>query len=252
MKTITKDKLLVKIYETRPQMGKEAAKDAAEYINTVLKDKQELNIVFAAAPSQNEFLESLLTYDIAWNKINAFHLDEYIGLDAKAPQRFGNFLKDHIFGKADFKSIHYLETTGKEDPETVCKEYEKLLEKNPADIVFMGVGENGHIAFNDPHVAKFDDKEVVKIIDLDHACRQQQVNDGCFSNIDQVPTQAYTLTIPALMSAKKIFCIVPGSTKSEAIKNTILGKIAETCPASILRKHDDAILYCDADSAKYL
>lgn len=252
MKTITKDKLLVKIYETRPEMGQEAAKDAAEYIITALKEKQELNIIFAAAPSQNEFLESLLSYPIEWNRINAFHMDEYIGLDVAAPQRFGNFLKDHIFGKANFKTVHYLGDKASNSPNAICKEYAELLKNNPTDIVFMGIGENGHIAFNDPHVAFFDDKEVVKIIDLDQACRQQQVNDGCFANIDLVPTQAYTLTIPTLMAAKKLFCIVPAPTKADAIKNTILGEITEACPASILRTHSNATLYCDADSAKYL
>ncbi|MEE1043435.1 MAG: 6-phosphogluconolactonase, partial [Clostridia bacterium] len=125
----------------------------------------------------------------------------------------------------------------------------KLLKENPVDIVCMGIGENGHIAFNDPHVADFNDPKLVKYVELDEMCRNQQVNDGCFAKIDDVPKYAMTLTIPALVSAKYNFCIVPAPTKAQAVKNTVCGEISEKCPASILRRKDNAILYCDADSS---
>jgi len=251
MEELTKDRLNVKIYDTRKQLGESAARDAYEYIKNKLKEKNDLNIIFAAAPSQNEFLDNLIQFDIDWSKINAFHMDEYIGLEEDAPQRFGNFLKLHIFDKVNFKSIYYLYQRGKSLEET-AKEYEILLNDNPPDIVFMGIGENGHIAFNDPHVASFNDKEIIKIVSLDETCRMQQVNDNCFTSIDKVPSHALTLTIPALMQSERVFCVVPGVNKANAVKTTLLGEISESCPASILRTHPYATLYCDNDSAKFL
>ena len=138
------------------------------------------------------------------------------------------------------------------NPETECERYAKLLKENPVDIVCMGIGENGHIAFNDPHVAEFDDKMVVKPVKLDEVCRNQQVNDGCFETIEEVPQYAITLTIPTLISAKYNFCVVPAKTKAVAVKNTVEGEISEACPASILRNKDYAIMYCDADSSALL
>ncbi len=244
------DKLKVKVFDSRDGMGKTAAGDAAARIVDLLKIKQEINIIFAAAPSQNEFLDFLVKHDeIQWNRINAFHMDEYIGLAKDAPQGFGNFLRDRIFGKLPFKSVNYLRGDA-EDVKAECARYAELLEQYPPDVVCLGIGENGHIAFNDPHVAFFNDKETVKIVELDEKCRQQQVNDECFSKMDHVPTHAVTLTIPALISGKYIYCIVPGKTKAEAVNGTVKDEISEQCPATILRKHDHAVLYIDADSAK--
>ncbi len=246
------DKLNVKTFETRQTMGESAAADVALGIADLLKVKPETNIIFAAAPSQNEFLAALVKHDeIQWNRINAFHMDEYIGLEEDAPQAFGNFLRERIFGKVPFKSVNYIRRDEK-DSHSECARYTKLLKVNPTDVVCMGIGENGHIAFNDPHVAFFDDKETVKVVELDEKCRQQQVNDGCFSVLDNVPTHSITLTIPALVSGKHIYCIVPGKTKAEAVKRTITGEITETCPATILRKHDHAFLYIDTESASLL
>jgi glucosamine-6-phosphate deaminase len=240
--------LEVKIFNTRKLMGKAAAHDAAERIRSLLKQKEEINIVFAAAPSQNEFLAGLAAdKGIDWNRINAFHMDEYIGLDSGAPQGFGNFLRDRLFGKVPFKSVHYLNGNSG-DIKSECDRYAGLLRAHPTDIVCMGIGENGHIAFNDPHTAKFNDHEFVKAVGLDGKCRQQQVNDGCFASIDEVPALALTLTIPALMSCGYIFCIVPAKTKAEAVYNTIMGKVTEKCPASVLKTHKNAVLYADADS----
>lgn len=245
-------KLKVKIYDSRYAMGLEAANEAAEAIVELLGQKVELNIIFAAAPSQNEFLAGLAeNLRIDWQRINAYHMDEYIGLAPDAPQGFGNFLKKKIFGRVLFKSVNYLNGNAA-DIEAECERYSDLLRENPPDLVFMGIGENGHIAFNDPHVAKFDDSKLVKVVTLDNKCRTQQVNDGCFKAFDLVPENAITLTIPALMSGRKIFCVVPAETKANAVYNTVKGDISEACPASILKAHDDAVLYTDPDSARML
>lgn len=245
-------KMKVKIYETRDEMGKGAADDIANAIKKLLAEKEEINMIFAAAPSQNDMLLHLCEKDeIEWKRINAFHMDEYIGLSADAPQCFSNFLKKYIFDLKPFKSVNLINAAAT-NPETECERYTKLLKENPVDIVCMGIGENGHIAFNDPHVAEFDDKMVVKPVKLDEICRNQQVNDGCFETIDEVPQYAITLTIPTLISAKYNFCVVPAKTKAVAVKNTVEGEISEACPASILRNKDNAIMYCDADSSALL
>ena len=250
-RTFKTDKLIVNIYDSRPEMGKGAAAEAAAYLRHLLAKKEEAYIVFAAAPSQNEFLAELVAApDIAWQRIHALHMDEYIGLPADAPQGFGNFLKRSIFDKVPFASVHYIGT--EKTAEQACAEYDKLLRAHPIDIVFMGIGENGHIAFNDPHVADFNDPEPIKKVELDLTCRKQQVNDGCFAALDEVPRCALTLTIPTLLSADRIFCIVPASTKANAVKATVYGDISTQCPASILRHHDYATLYVDTDSGKYL
>jgi len=249
MKLYKKELLEIKVYDTRDEMGADAAKEAAEYIRTLMNTKEEVNIVFAAAPSQNDFLLHLSKEDIEWGRINAFHMDEYIGLAKDAPQGFGNYLADHIFNLVPFKSVNYIYDENK-TPEDICASYTKLLEENPTDIIFMGVGENGHIAFNDPHVAFFNDPLAVKVVDLDRKCRNQQVNDGCFATIDDVPTHAITLSIPTMMKADRLFVIVPTALKAEAIGNIYNGEITEACPASILRTHKAATLYTDVAGAQ--
>ncbi len=252
METFKKDKLVVEIYENRDLMGQAAAKDIAECIKNLLKHKETINMIFAAAPSQNDVLASLVNdKSIEWNRINAFHMDEYIGLDKNAPQGFGNFLKEHIFGLVPFKSINYIDITAT-DPEKEAERYGKLLLEYPTDIVVMGIGENGHIAFNDPDVADFNDPKVVKPVALDNICRQQQVNDGCFKQLSDVPTHAMTLTVPTLCKADYMFCIVPAATKANAVYNTINGEISEKCPATILRTQDNAKLYLDNLSSRLL
>ena len=252
MKTYKVDKLTVKIMPNRKEMGEVSAKDIKDKIKELLSVKDEINMIFAAAPSQNDVLKSLVEdKTIEWNRVNAYHMDEYIGLDKDAPQGFGNFLKAHIFGLVPFKSVNYIDITTT-NPEQEAERYGKLLTENPTDIVVMGIGENGHIAFNDPPVADFNDSKVVKPVKLDEICRQQQVNDGCFKTISEVPTHAMTLTVPTLVSAPYLFCIVPAPTKANAVYETLNGSIDEHCPASILRKQDNAILYLDGDSSKLL
>lgn len=252
MKTFIKDKLTVEIFETRKQMGEKAANDIAKKFNELIDKKGEINVIWAAAPSQNDVLKALtLNKDIKWNKINAFHMDEYIGLSKDAPQGFGNFLKDHIFGLVPFKSVNYIDVSAT-DAEKEADRYAEVLSKQKIDVVVLGIGENGHIAFNDPPVADFNDKKAVKPVKLDEVCRQQQVNDGCFKSINDVPTHAITLTVPTLFNANYLFCIVPAPTKANAVYETINGTIDEHCPATVLRLHDNAKLYLDNESSKLL
>ena len=230
MVSFKKDELLVKIIPDREEMGKVAANEVTAKIIELLDARDEINMIFAAAPSQNEFIADLISRpEIDWTRINAFHMDEYIGLDPEAPQAFGKFLKIRIFGKVPLKNVFY-----------------------PVDIVCLGIGENGHIAFNDPGVADFNDDKLVKVADLDMMCRQQQVNDKCFDEISDVPTQALTLTIPALLRGKYLYCIVPAINKAKAVYNTLNGEITEDCPATILRTKENVTLYLDGASSALL
>ncbi len=245
------DSLCVKTYDSREEMGAAAAKDAAACLKKLLEEKEEVSCMFAAAPSQNEFLEALLKEPgINWQRVHAFHMDEYCGLTQESEGTFSHFLCSAIFHKKPFCSVNLI--NGEKDFEQECVRYEALLQKYPVDIVFMGIGENGHIAFNDPPVADFQDKAVIKKVELDEKCRRQQVNDGCFPSLEQVPAYALTVTVPGLMKAKYHFCIVPGSRKAEAVRDTLTGPVAESCPASILRLQPRACLYLDRESASLL
>lgn len=246
-----KDKLTVKAYPTTDEMSDHAAAEVSSKIKELIEEKGVINMIFAAAPSQSAFFKKLTSYkDIDWSKINAFHMDEYIGLKEDAPQRFGNFLKRELFDFLPFRSIYYLNGNNTSEEET--KRYTDLLKENPTDIVCLGIGENGHIAFNDPHVADFNDPNMVKEVTLDEMCRQQQVNDKCFNTLSDVPNSALTLTIPALLSGRFLYCIVPFKSKAQAVYNTINGEITEECPASILRTRENTTLFLDKDSASLL
>ena len=254
MKELAVDNLTVRIFDTRSLMGIAAAMAINQNISELLKSQEYINIVFAAAPSQNEFLHSLSKSNTAWNRINAFHMDEYIGVDEKAPQLFGNYLKDKLFGKVNFRNVYYIKGNTK-NPEQECKRYAELMERYPTDIVILGIGENTHLAFNDPHVADFNDPEVVKVVNLDEKNRHQQVdpeNDICFTTIEEVPTHAITLTIPTLFKSKYAYAIAPGKNKADAIYYTLNNQIQEKYPSTILRKHPHATLYIDKDSGAKL
>ena len=251
MRSFYADALEVRIYGDRSEMGKAAAADIKACILKLLETKDSLNMIFAAAPSQNEVLAALAKdTQIPWNRVQAFHMDEYIGLSPDAPQGFGNFLRRSLFGLAPFAKVNYIDCAAA-DPQAECDRYSNLLREHPVDIVVMGIGENGHIAFNDPPVADFADKALVKIVELDPVCRQQQVNDGCFPSLDLVPTHALTLTVPALMAARHHFCIVPAPTKAKAVEATVRGPVGESCPATCLR-NSGGVLYLDPDSASLL
>ena len=245
------DKLDVKVFDTRKAMGAEAGEEAAEYLRELLSRQDEVWAIFAAAPSQNEFLETLAAAPgIDWHRVHALHMDEYVGLSPEAPQGFGNFLRRAIFDKVPFASVDYIGSEG--DPETLIARYDKILSAHKVDVVFMGIGENGHIAFNDPHVADFHDKARIKKVDLDLKCRNQQVNDGCFAKLEDVPQYALTLTIPTLFAGGRLFCVVPAATKADAVKATVEGPVGEACPATVMRLHSAATLYTDSDSGKYI
>lgn len=247
-----KEQLQCFIYETREQMGQAAARDVISTMHMLLAQKETINMMFAAAPSQNEVLAALAASDeIDWSRVNAFHMDEYIGLSPDAPQGFGNFLREHMFQHKPFRSVNYISPEAK-DPEAEAARYEALLKENPIDICLMGVGENGHLAFNDPPVADFHDARLVKPVKLDLVCRQQQVNDGCFASLKEVPEYALTVTVPGLMKAPALFCVVPAAAKAQAIHTLINGEITEACPSSILRIQNSARLYLDADSSSLL
>jgi glucosamine-6-phosphate deaminase len=248
MKEIKKDNLKVRIFEDRPSLGAAAAEDITQKIKNILETNEYANIVFASAPSQNEFLAELSGKPVEWNRINAFHMDEYVGLPSDAPQGFGTFLKERLFDKVTCREVHYI--NGNTDPEAECERYAALLQKYPTDIVCFGIGENTHLAFNDPHVADFNDPKIVKVVDLDHDCRVQQVNDGCFSTINEVPTHAITITIPALFKTRSAIAVVPGKLKANAIYHTLNNEISEQYPSTILRMHPDTTLYIDVNSAE--
>ncbi len=250
--TFTKGMLEVRIFSGREEMGREAAANVSATIQKLLENKKEINMIFAAAPSQSDFMQELIADErIQWDRINAFHMDEYIGLEKEAPQGFGNFLRDRIFGKVPFKSVHYINGRA-EDPLAESKRYSELLTQYRVDIVCLGIGENGHIAFNDPPVADFNDPKLVKVVELETACRQQQVNEKLFDTLSLVPTHALTVTIPALLKANYMFCMVPAKNKAEAVYRTLNEEISEKCPATILRTKEGAILYLDNDSASLL
>ena len=251
IKKINRGRLSVKLCSTREELGVSAASDVVSYLKGLLEQKEEVNIIFASAPSQNDFLKNLISADLDWSRVNAFHMDEYIGIDPEAPQAFGKFLKDRLFSKVTMKSTNYINSMA-DDVEAECDRYAALLRAKPTDIVFLGIGENGHLAFNDPHVAFFDDPKIVKTVTLDSKCRTQQVNDGCFDSLDSVPTMAFTITIPELLHVDKLFAIVPAKSKAEAVKATCDGPISTECPSSILRTHKDVTLYIDADSGSLL
>lgn len=247
IKTIKTESLTTYIYDTRAEMGRAAGAEAAAAIRESIERKGSANVIFAAAPSQNEMLEALLGEAIDFSRVNAFHMDEYAGLGLEDECSFAKYLSEHIFSKAPFASVNYI--PAKLDAEKACARYADLLEKFPPDVVCMGIGENGHIAFNDPPVADFNDKKLVKKVALDEVCRMQQVHDGCFPMLDDVPKYALTLTVPALMSAKYLICTVPAITKANAVKATLEGEYGESCPATALRRHGGAKMFLDKYSA---
>ncbi len=243
------DRLAVKVFRTRRELGEAAGTAVAARMRELLAAQPKVRMIFAAAPSQAELLETLVAAPgINWKRVTAFHMDEYIGLPDGAAQSFGRWLKEAIFDRVRPGEVHYVDGRAK-DVAAECARYEKLLGAEAVDLCCLGIGENGHIAFNDPPVADFKDPRRVKAVELDAPCRTQQVNDGCFPSFEAVPKVALTLTVPALLGAKQLHCAVPGPRKAAAVKRTLQGEISTECPASILRTHPAAVLYLDEDSA---
>ena len=247
-KSFYKDKLRVEIFGDKEEMGKEAAAFVAGKLNHAIKDRGSANLILGAGASQYPLLEFLLKKELDWTKINLFHQDEYIGLSDHHPASFRKFIKELIADKVNLKNVYYLKGDA-DDIDAEIRRYEKLLKDNPVDVACVGIGENGHIAFNDPAVADFNDPESLKVVELDEACRMQQVGEGWFPTIKHVPGKAVTLTITAIMNCNALCCTVPDERKSEAVYNTLSGGISTSCPASILRKHDNAVLFLDSFAA---
>lgn len=251
-KELAVEHLRVKVYQNRKELGVAAGKAIAKKIRELLQQQQAVTTIFAAAPSQNEVLATLAKEPaIDWQRVIALHMDEYIGLPDNAPQLFRKYLEDHIMDLVLPGEVHFLKGNTPSRAEE-CKRYAQLILDHPVDVVCCGIGENGHLAFNDPPVADFLDPEIIKVVELEEACRQQQVNDGCFSNLEQVPTHALSLTIPTLLSTRYLYCMVPGSLKAKAVHDSVIGPVTTSCPASILKRHLRAELYLDTDSAAML
>jgi glucosamine-6-phosphate deaminase len=246
------DQLPIAIYATNEELGRAAAAEAADVIRSAIAARGEANIILATGNSQLTFLAALRAMkDVDWSKVNVFHMDEYIGIDPSHPASFPNFLRQHFLNHVRVnKFFPVLVQLG--GVEECCAEYSRWLHWHPADLCALGYGENGHLAFNDPPFADFGDPVWIKVVRLAQASRQQQVGEGHFASLADVPTHALTLTVPALLAAKRVLAIVPEARKAEAVHRALRGPIAEDCPGSILRRAPHAHLFLDRDSASKL
>lgn len=251
MNATEKNHLKIKILDDKNELGKVAAEAVSLKLNTAIKEKGTANLILATGASQFEFLEHLQRQKIDWQKITVFHLDEYKGMPVTHPASFRRYLKERILEKVRPRQVYYLNGDAP-DAEAEAERYAALLENHPVDIACIGIGENGHLAFNDPPVADFNDPKLVKVVELDEACRRQQLGEGWFPTLEDVPTHALSLTIPAIMKCKSISCVVPDERKAEAVFHALHAEISTTCPATILRTHADAVLYLDRGSASRL
>ena len=232
-------------------MGIAAADYVAGKLQAAISEKGAANLILATGASQFSFLEALQQKEIEWKKITVFHLDEYKGLSESHPASFRKYLKERILNNVAPKKIYFLNGNVK-DVEQEVRRYEEALKVHPIDIACIGIGENGHIAFNDPAVADFKDPKLVKVVELDEACRNQQLGEGWFPTFDDVPKEALTLTITAILSCKAISCVVPDERKAQAVYNTLYGDISTSCPGSILRTHKETVLFLDKASASLI
>ena len=243
--------MLIKVFENRKTLGQAASEQAANAIRRAISERGAARIIAATAASQLEFLDALTKAPgIDWKKVEAFHLDEYIGLPITHPGSFRKMLMEQLVNKTGIAHYHLLDGDAA-DPVAVVKEAGKQLASAPIDIAFLGIGENGHIAFNDPP-ADFETEEPYIIVKLDEACRQQQVGEAWFANISQVPTEAISMSARQILKAKEILAVVPDKRKAEAIKACFEGEISPMAPASILRRHSNATVYLDPQSASLL
>jgi glucosamine-6-phosphate deaminase len=236
----------VHVAESRVELGRIAARDIGNALRAGLREKDHLRLILAAAPSQSEMLTALRCEpNIDWRRVTAFHMDEYIGLSKGAPQRFASWLKEEFVRHLPLARFEPIEPG--DDPEAACRTYAALLMEAPIDLILLGIGANGHLAFNDPP-ADLEDPLPVKVVTLDQVCREQQVLDGCFTTLEDVPRRAITLTIPTLLSGRELFCCVPGIRKSVAVRATLESPISGECPATSLRTHPRCTLYLDTES----
>jgi glucosamine-6-phosphate deaminase len=249
IRTLRVDALEVKVGDSLEAMAVSAADDAAQWLRGILSRQVGAAVILASAASQVVFLEKLVaTEGIEWSRVTLFHMDEYLGIAEDHPASFRKFLRERVAARVQPRAFH--EVRGESDqPIAECDRYEALLRGQPIDLCCLGIGENGHVAFNDPPVADFEDARWVKLVKLDEACRRQQVGEGAFPTLGAVPEYAFTLTVPALCSARRMICVVPERRKAEAVRRTLTGPINTLCPASALRRQRQAILYLDRESA---
>ncbi len=253
VKSFRKDNLEVGIYKTEDAMGKADAIMIGDTLKKLLKEKEVVNMIFAPAVSHCAVFKHLFNINgIEWNRVNAFHLDEYIGLKPDSSERIANFAKQNIFNKANFKNAYCMMSYA-DNPEAECERYAALLKEHPLDIGVIGIGQNGHIAYNEPSTANFNDNKIVKIVKIDsQSINQASKKDRIFHDESNVPQMAMTVTIPLIMSIKNLFIAVPQKHKQQAVRDTIEGEISERCPASIIRIHNNAKLFLDLESAALL
>ena len=252
IRTFRVDKLRVEVLSDNGELGTASAAAVAGCLQRALIKKRIARLVIGTGNSQLSYTASLLRdHSLPWDRIECFHLDEYVGLGAGHPASFRRWMRERVASVIHPRAVHYIDGDAS-DANAECRRYAALLAAAPIDAVSIGIGENGHIAFNDPPAADFNDPEPVKVVELDEACKRQQVGEGHFPDLASVPTHAITLTVPTLMKAANIFCIVPEARKAKAVKNALEGTIGTSCPASILRRHSHARLFLDADAAGLL
>ncbi|GAB4523156.1 MAG: glucosamine-6-phosphate deaminase [Anaerolineae bacterium] len=246
-RTFKTDQLTVQVYESSAALGEAAAQFVAETINRTIQDAGEARVIFATGNSQLQFLEALLRHPVNWGHVTAFHLDEYLNLPETHPASFRRYLREKLFDKVVMKAVHLLNGEAP-DAEAEARRYADLLNAAPVHLACIGIGENGHIAFNDPP-ADFNAPSPVHIVTLDDISRRQQVGEGHFPTFDDVPAQALSLSVPGILNAQAIACIVPEARKAEAVRRTLQEPVSPDIPASILRQHPNTTLFLDPDSA---
>ena len=246
------DRLEVRVYGNAEEMAIAAAKYAGEYLRSRLVRQGQARTIWATGSSQIRFLQHLTTLpEIEWHKLTGLHLDEYLGIDCQHRASFRRYLRDRLANKVPFAEFHYIKGNS-EQPLAECDRYTRLLQVAEIDLCCLGVGENGHLAFNDPSVADFDDPYWVKLVKLDAKNRQQQYDRGDFSSLEKVPTYGFTLTLPAIFSARQCLCLACGTHKAGIIARMLKGSVSAECPASGLRDRANAILFLDRDAARLL
>jgi glucosamine-6-phosphate deaminase len=252
IQTFQVDALSVRVHGGSTALAAEAAQWAREHLVQTLRQQGRATVILASANSQIQFLEAQVAPgEVDWEKVTLFHMDEYLGIDADHPASFRRFLRERVERRVRPGLFHYLAGDALQ-PLAECERYAGLLRAQPIDLCCLGIGENGHIAFNDPPVADFDDPRWVKIVRLDETCRRQQVGEGHFPSLATVPQYACTLTVPALCSARKMLCIVPENRKAGAVRAALHEPISPACPASVLRRQPHCTLFLDSDSAARL
>jgi len=252
LKSFKTDSLQVHIFPTTAAMAADAATNARAIFAAAIAERGSAAAILATGNSQLQFLDALVKAGgVDWSRVTLFHMDEYLGLSANHSASFRRYMRENVESKLKPKAFHYMEGDAME-PIAECERYEKALRAQPIDLCCLGIGENGHLAFNDPPVADFKDPRWLKIVKLDEACRAQQAGEGHFPNIDAVPQYALTLTIPALCSARRMLCIVPEKRKAQAVRDSLKGPVSTKCPGSSLRQQAHCTLFLDSDSASLL